>query len=242
MTFSFLHAVVRGEKIRKEYAVLQQRHRAAIVIQRHIKSTICGKKYKDMHQASIILQSGKLKFCSWIVSLVLWSKIFCSSECLSSEFANTISGWVPGCYAPGGFSQHLRDCLHFLYVQTEPVLLSLLQIRRFSVNYSYLCYAAIIRGWVVRRFSGDAGLLKSGATKVPIQSSLSLISFLTNILMLISPGSIFVVLLNTARCMLLNFRNIFPYHCTGLGSFNHFSIEHFLFPTLNHLVCLVFLS
>ncbi|KAF9682010.1 hypothetical protein SADUNF_Sadunf05G0062800 [Salix dunnii] len=55
--------------------------------------------------------------------LVLQSKIFCSSECLSSEFANTISGWVPGCYGP------------------------------------------VIRGWLVRRFSGDAGLLKSGATK-----------------------------------------------------------------------------
>ena len=64
MTFSFLHAVVRGEKIRKEYAVLQQRHRAAVVIQRHIKSRVCGKKYKDMHQASIIIQSGKLEFCS----------------------------------------------------------------------------------------------------------------------------------------------------------------------------------
>jgi myosin-5 len=64
MTFSFLHAVVRGEKIRKEYAVSQQRHRAAVVIQRHIKSTICGKKYKDMHQASIMIQSGKLEFCS----------------------------------------------------------------------------------------------------------------------------------------------------------------------------------
>ncbi|KAH8507944.1 hypothetical protein H0E87_010191 [Populus deltoides] len=75
-----LQSFVRGEKIRKEYAVSQQRHRAAVVIQRHIKSTICGKKYKDMHQASIMIQS-------------------------------------------------------------------------------------VIRGWLVRRFSGDAGLLKSGATK-----------------------------------------------------------------------------
>ncbi|KAL9356681.1 hypothetical protein Peur_049934 [Populus x canadensis] len=75
-----LQSFVRGEKIRKEYAVSQQRHRAAVVIQRHIKSTICGKKYKDMHQASIMIQS-------------------------------------------------------------------------------------VIRGWLVRRFSGDVGLLKSGATK-----------------------------------------------------------------------------
>ncbi|KAL3591692.1 hypothetical protein D5086_010332 [Populus alba] len=75
-----LQSFVRGEKIRKEYAVLQQRHRAAVVIQRHIKSRVCGKKYKDMHQASIIIQS-------------------------------------------------------------------------------------VIRGWLVRRFSGDVGLLKSGATK-----------------------------------------------------------------------------
>ncbi|KAJ6996761.1 myosin-1-like [Populus alba x Populus x berolinensis] len=76
----FVSYIVRGEKIRKEYAVLQQRHRAAVVIQRHIKSRVCGKKYKDMHQASIIIQS-------------------------------------------------------------------------------------VIRGWLVRRFSGDVGLLKSGATK-----------------------------------------------------------------------------
>ncbi|KAI9394414.1 hypothetical protein POPTR_005G089200v4 [Populus trichocarpa] len=76
-----LQSFVRGEKIRKEYAVSQQRHRAAVVIQRHIKSTICGKKYKDMHQASIMIQS-------------------------------------------------------------------------------------VIRGWLVRRFSGDVGLLKSGATKM----------------------------------------------------------------------------
>ncbi|XP_011022005.1 PREDICTED: myosin-1-like isoform X1 [Populus euphratica] len=75
-----LQSFVRGEKIRKEYAILQQRHRAAVVIQRHIKSTIRRKKYKDMHQASIIIQS-------------------------------------------------------------------------------------VIRGWLVRRFSGDVGLLKSGATK-----------------------------------------------------------------------------
>jgi len=188
MTFSFLHAVVRGEKIRKEYAVSQQRHRAAVVIQRHIKSTICGKKYKDMHQASIMIQSGKLEFCSWIASLVLPSKIFCSSECLSSEFAKYnlwVGSWTL-CLV--GFSQLLRDCLHFLYenAETEPALLSLLQIIRLSVNYSWcLCYAAVIRGWLVRRFSGDVGLLKSGATKVPIQSSLSLISFITTIHMLI---------------------------------------------------------
>uniref|UniRef100_A0A6N2LIG1 Myosin motor domain-containing protein n=1 Tax=Salix viminalis TaxID=40686 RepID=A0A6N2LIG1_SALVM len=75
-----LQSFVRGEKFRKEYAVLQQRHRAAVVIQRHIKSTICSKKYKNMHQASILIQS-------------------------------------------------------------------------------------VIRGWLVRRFSGDVGLLKSGATK-----------------------------------------------------------------------------
>ncbi|KAF9678742.1 hypothetical protein SADUNF_Sadunf07G0067300 [Salix dunnii] len=75
-----LQSFVRGEKFRKEYAVLQQRHRAAVIIQRHIKSTICSKKYKNMHQASILIQS-------------------------------------------------------------------------------------VIRGWLVRRFSGDVGLLNSGATK-----------------------------------------------------------------------------
>ncbi|KAH8502982.1 hypothetical protein H0E87_014335 [Populus deltoides] len=89
-----LQSFVRGEKFRKEYAVLQQRHRAAVVIQRHIKSTICRKKYKNMHQASILIQS-------------------------------------------------------------------------------------VIRGWLVRRFSGDVGLLKSGATKVPIPSSFSCAPIIT---------------------------------------------------------------
>lgn len=70
MTYLFLLTVVRGEKFRKEYAVLQQRHRAAVVIQRHIKSTICRKKYKNMHQASILIQSGIHKFCPGLVSLL----------------------------------------------------------------------------------------------------------------------------------------------------------------------------
>ncbi|KDP37497.1 hypothetical protein JCGZ_05936 [Jatropha curcas] len=52
-----LQSVIRGEKIRKEYAVLLQRQRAAIVIQRQIKSRITRKKYKDIHEASIIIQS-----------------------------------------------------------------------------------------------------------------------------------------------------------------------------------------
>ncbi|KAB5548041.1 hypothetical protein DKX38_011447 [Salix brachista] len=106
-----LQSFVRGEKFRKEYAVLQQRHRAAVVIQRHIKSTICSKKYKNMHQASILIQS---------------------------EFTRN-NLWV-------GFLEFV------VYTWFQSIL--------------EIVYIFFIRGWLVRRFSGDVGLLKSGATKL----------------------------------------------------------------------------
>ncbi|XP_015577619.1 myosin-1 [Ricinus communis] len=54
---AILQSFARGEKVRKEYAVLLQRHRATVVIQRQIRSTISRKRYKDVHEASIVIQS-----------------------------------------------------------------------------------------------------------------------------------------------------------------------------------------
>ncbi|XP_044494228.1 myosin-1-like [Mangifera indica] len=52
-----LQSFVRGEKIRKEYAVMLQRHRAAVVIQRRIKSRVATKKFKNVKDSSIVIQS-----------------------------------------------------------------------------------------------------------------------------------------------------------------------------------------
>ncbi|KAJ0039222.1 hypothetical protein Pint_23231 [Pistacia integerrima] len=52
-----LQSFVRGEKIRKEYAVMLQRHRAAVVIQRQIKSRVATKKFKNVKDSSIVIQS-----------------------------------------------------------------------------------------------------------------------------------------------------------------------------------------
>ncbi|XP_017971224.1 PREDICTED: myosin-1 isoform X1 [Theobroma cacao] len=52
-----LQSFVKGEKTRKEYAVLLQRHRAAVVIQKQIKSRNARKKFKNISHASIVIQS-----------------------------------------------------------------------------------------------------------------------------------------------------------------------------------------
>ncbi|KAG6708085.1 hypothetical protein I3842_06G062200 [Carya illinoinensis] len=52
-----LQSFVRGDKSRKEYAVLLRRHRAAIVIQKQLKAKIGRRKLKSMHDASIVIQS-----------------------------------------------------------------------------------------------------------------------------------------------------------------------------------------
>ncbi|KAJ0094985.1 hypothetical protein Patl1_16409 [Pistacia atlantica] len=52
-----LQSFVRGEKIRKEYAVMLQRHKAAVVIQRQIKSRVATKKFKNVKDSSIVIQS-----------------------------------------------------------------------------------------------------------------------------------------------------------------------------------------
>ncbi|XP_015886815.3 myosin-1 [Ziziphus jujuba] len=52
-----LQSFVRGDKARREYEVLLQRHRAAIVIQKKIKNTIARKNLKKITDASIVIQS-----------------------------------------------------------------------------------------------------------------------------------------------------------------------------------------
>ncbi|KAI3731749.1 hypothetical protein L1987_62938 [Smallanthus sonchifolius] len=49
--------VARGEKSRKEFAILLERHRAAVLIQKHIKAKIHRKRFEDIHGASIMLQA-----------------------------------------------------------------------------------------------------------------------------------------------------------------------------------------
>lgn len=51
--------VVRGEKTRKAFAVLLQRYRAAVIIQNQIKGRNARKRFKNISDASIVIQSGK---------------------------------------------------------------------------------------------------------------------------------------------------------------------------------------
>ncbi|OMO62400.1 IQ motif, EF-hand binding site [Corchorus olitorius] len=53
-----LQSFVRGETTRKEYAVLLQRHRAAVAIQKQIKGRNAMKKFKNVSDASIVIQSA----------------------------------------------------------------------------------------------------------------------------------------------------------------------------------------
>ncbi|XP_039038113.1 myosin-1-like [Hibiscus syriacus] len=52
-----LQSFIRGEKTRKEYAVLLQRHRAAITIQKKVKGRNTTKTFKEIYDASVVIQS-----------------------------------------------------------------------------------------------------------------------------------------------------------------------------------------
>ncbi|KAL3840520.1 hypothetical protein ACJIZ3_025111 [Penstemon smallii] len=52
-----LQSIVRGEKARKEYAILLLKHLASISIQKHIKARRCRKKFKRLGEASTVIQS-----------------------------------------------------------------------------------------------------------------------------------------------------------------------------------------
>ncbi|XP_030508063.1 myosin-1 isoform X2 [Cannabis sativa] len=53
-----LQSFVRGEKARREYEVLIQKHRAAVIIQRKIKTRLAEKTMKRVYGASIVIQSA----------------------------------------------------------------------------------------------------------------------------------------------------------------------------------------
>ncbi|XP_049384122.1 myosin-1-like [Solanum stenotomum] len=52
-----LQSFVRGEKARKEYAILLQKHKAAVCIQKQIRGRTKRKTYENVHDASIVIQS-----------------------------------------------------------------------------------------------------------------------------------------------------------------------------------------
>ncbi|KAL5983014.1 Myosin-1 [Asimina triloba] len=57
---STIQAFVRGEKARHEFTVKVKEYRAAMVIQRWMKCKIARRHFIDVHDASIVIQSGKL--------------------------------------------------------------------------------------------------------------------------------------------------------------------------------------
>ncbi|CAA0839049.1 Myosin-1 [Striga hermonthica] len=69
-----IQAFIRGEKTRKEYAVLLKKHRAAIAIQKCVKARSCRKKWKRINEASIVVQSvirgWLIRRCSGDVALL----------------------------------------------------------------------------------------------------------------------------------------------------------------------------
>lgn len=85
--------VIRGEKMRKEYTISLQRHRAAIVIQKQIKGRISKTKFTNVYDASIVIQSGTklFHFYGWSdVTLFL----FVGCLILSSKRIIMGSTWV----------------------------------------------------------------------------------------------------------------------------------------------------
>eukprot|EP00268_Persea_americana_P032472 TRINITY_DN3195_c0_g1_i3.p1 TRINITY_DN3195_c0_g1~~TRINITY_DN3195_c0_g1_i3.p1 ORF type:complete len:1213 (-),score=284.25 TRINITY_DN3195_c0_g1_i3:285-3923(-) len=69
-----LQSFIRGEKMRQDYAVLVQRYRAAVVIQKQIKCWISRKTFRNIRDASILIQSvirgWLVRRCSGDVSLL----------------------------------------------------------------------------------------------------------------------------------------------------------------------------
>ncbi|KAL8153801.1 hypothetical protein V2J09_011561 [Rumex salicifolius] len=53
-----LFFIIRAEKTRMEFAVLVQRHRAAVVIQKNAKSRLTQKRMTDLSNASVVIQSA----------------------------------------------------------------------------------------------------------------------------------------------------------------------------------------
>lgn len=71
-----LQSFVRGEKTRKEFAVLLHRHRASMTIQKHVKSKITRNRFLEVTNATTVIQSvirGCLvRKCSGNIGLLNW--------------------------------------------------------------------------------------------------------------------------------------------------------------------------
>lgn len=84
----FPFIVIRGEKARKIYRALRQRHRAATVLQRNVKSQIVRKKFVDIKGASVAIQCGRnLQFCVILVQSQLLNTKF-------TQFFVTLQSYV----------------------------------------------------------------------------------------------------------------------------------------------------
>lgn len=57
--FNSVTSVIRGEKTRRVYSEMLQKHRAAIVVQRNIKCQAARKSFINTRNASVVIQSGK---------------------------------------------------------------------------------------------------------------------------------------------------------------------------------------
>ncbi|KAL5993399.1 Myosin-1 [Asimina triloba] len=73
-----LQSFVRGEKTRREFAVLVQRYRAAVIIQKHMKCKVARKDFVNIRIASVVIQSvirgWLVRRCSGDLSLLTATK------------------------------------------------------------------------------------------------------------------------------------------------------------------------
>ena len=54
-----VYVVIRGEKSRKEYVALLQRHRAAVIIQKRMKTVLARNRMKSINGVAVVIQSCK---------------------------------------------------------------------------------------------------------------------------------------------------------------------------------------
>lgn len=97
--------VARGEKTRKEFARLLQRYRAAVTIQKQIKSKRSRKRFEDIHGASIMLQAGTIfvfaHYDLWFAKIWVASRNYKSIRSFQSSFTLLktcfqlfVAGWL----------------------------------------------------------------------------------------------------------------------------------------------------
>ncbi|KAK8562599.1 hypothetical protein V6N12_010673 [Hibiscus sabdariffa] len=118
-----IQSFIRGQKTRKEFAVLLQRHRAAITIQKRIKGRNASKTLKKISDASVVIQSvirgWLVRRCSGNVGL-LTSKANESDELLvKSSFIAELQRRVLRAEAALRDKEEEKDILHQRLQQYE---------------------------------------------------------------------------------------------------------------------------